>query len=142
MHIAVFALKRLEKTRIVCEVTLSSLAKSSPPFFPVKLQENLRMGNSILAGFSVKDLQPPPPPPPHTHRHLAHPFKFSSVSQSCPPLCDPIDFSTPGLPLHYQLLDLAQTHFHQVSDTIQPSYPLSFPSPSAFNFSQHQGLFQ
>ena len=57
-------------------------------------------------------------------------------------LCDPMDCSTPGLPVHHQLLELAQTHVHQVSDAIQPSHPLSTPSPPAFNFSQHQGLFQ
>ena len=57
-------------------------------------------------------------------------------------LCDPMDCSTPGLPVHHQLLELAQTNVHQVSDAIQPSHPLSTPSPPAFNFSQHQGLFQ
>ena len=67
--------------------------------------------------------------------------KFSSVAQWCPALCDPMDCSTPGLPVHYQLLELAQTHVHWVSDAIQPSHPLSFPS-SAFNFSQRQDLFQ
>ena len=67
--------------------------------------------------------------------------QFSSVTQSCPTLCDPIDCSTPGLPVHHQLLELAQTHVHRVSDAIQPSHPLSSPSP-AFNLSQHQGLFK
>ena len=68
--------------------------------------------------------------------------QFSSVAQSCPTLCDPMDCSMPGLPVHHQLLELAQTHVHQVSDAIQPSYPLSSPSPPAFNRSQHQSLFQ
>ena len=68
--------------------------------------------------------------------------QFSSVAQSCVTLCDPMDFSMPYFPVHHQLLELAQTHAHWVSDTIQPSHPLSFPSPPAFNFSQHQGLFQ
>ena len=67
---------------------------------------------------------------------------FSSVTQLCPTLCDPLDCSTPGFRVLYQLLDLAQTHVHQVSDAIQPSHPLSSPSPPAFNLSQHQGLFQ
>ena len=67
--------------------------------------------------------------------------QFSSVTQSCPTLCDPIDCSTPGLPVHHHLLELAQTHVHRVSDAIQPSHPLSSPSP-AFNLSQHQGLFK
>ena len=68
--------------------------------------------------------------------------QFNSVAQSCPTPCDPTDCSTPGLPVHHQLLELAQTHVHQVGDVIQPSHPLSFPSPPAFNLFQHQGLFQ
>ena len=68
--------------------------------------------------------------------------QFSSVAQLCLTLCDPMDCSTSGLPVHHQLPELAQTHVHRVSDAIQPSHPLSAPSPPAFNFSQHQGLFQ
>ena len=67
---------------------------------------------------------------------------LSSVTQLCPILCDPMDCSTPGFPVHHQLSELAQTHFHWVSDAIQPSHPLSSPSPPVFNLSQHQGLFQ
>ena len=67
---------------------------------------------------------------------------FSSVAQSCLTLCDPMDCSMPGLPVHHQLPELAQTHVHWVSDAIQPSHPLSSPSLSAFNLSQHQSLFQ
>ena len=66
--------------------------------------------------------------------------QFSSVAQSCPTLCDPMDCSTPGFPVHHQLLELTQTHVHRVSDAIQPSHPLSAPSPAAFSLSQHQGL--
>ena len=68
--------------------------------------------------------------------------QFSSVAQSCPTLCDPMDCSTPGLPVHHQLPELAQIHVHRASDVIQSSHPLSSPSPPAFNLSQHQGLFQ
>ena len=68
--------------------------------------------------------------------------QFSSFAQSCQTLCDSMDCSTPGLPVHHQLPELAQTHMHQVGDTIQPSRPLSSLSPPAFNLSQHQGLFQ
>ena len=68
--------------------------------------------------------------------------QFSSVTQSCPTLCDPIDCSTPGLPVHHQHLELAQAQVHRVSDAIQPSHPLSSPSPPAFNLSQHQDLIQ
>ena len=66
--------------------------------------------------------------------------QFSSVAQSCPTLCDPMDCSTPGFPVHHQLLELTQTHIHRVGDVIQPSHPLSSPSPPALNLSQHQGL--
>ena len=69
-------------------------------------------------------------------------FQFSSVAQSCLTLCDPMNRSTPGLPVHHQLLEYTQTHVHRVSDAIQPSHPLSSPSPPAPNPSQHQSLFQ
>ena len=65
-----------------------------------------------------------------------------SVAQLCPTLCNPVDCSTPGLPVHHQLPESTQTHIHRVSDAMQPSHPLSSPSPPAFNLSQHQGLFQ
>ena len=68
--------------------------------------------------------------------------QFSSVAQSCLTLCNPMNCSTPGLPVHYQLLQFTQTHVHRVSDAIQPSHPLSSPSPPALNISQHQGLFK
>ena len=68
--------------------------------------------------------------------------QFSSVAQLCPTLCDPVDCSTPGLPVHHQLLEFTQTHVHWVGDAIQPSHPLSSPSPPAFNLSKHQGLFK
>ena len=64
--------------------------------------------------------------------------QFSSVAQSCLTLCDPMDCSTPGFLAHHQLLELVQTHDHQVGDAIQPSHPLSSPSSPAFNLSQHQ----
>ena len=68
--------------------------------------------------------------------------QFSSVAQSCPTLCDPMDCSTPGLPVHHQLLKFTQTHICRVGDAIQPSHPLSSPSPPAVNLSQHQGLLK
>ena len=68
--------------------------------------------------------------------------QFSLVAQSCPTLCDPMNRSTPGLPVHYQLLEFTQTHVHRVGDAIQPSHPLLSPSPPALNLSQHQGLFK
>ena len=83
----------------------------------------------------------------HGLRSLAgyNPFtsiQFSSVTQSCLTLRDPMNHSMPGLPVHHQLPEFTQTHAHQVSDVIQPSHPLSSPSPPAPNPSQHQGLFQ
>ena len=68
--------------------------------------------------------------------------QLSSVAQSCPTLCDPMNRSTPGLPVHHQHPEFTQTHVHRVSDAIQPSHPLSSPFPPAPNPSQHQGLFQ
>ena len=67
--------------------------------------------------------------------------QFSSVAHSCLTLCNPMDCCTPGFPVHHQTLELAQTHFHQVGDAIQPSHPLT-SSPPVFHLSQHQGLFQ
>ena len=83
---------------------------------------------------------------------LSHPYittgktirsdQIRSVAQSCPTLCDPMNRSTPGLPVHHQLPEFTQTHVHRVSDAVQPSHPLSSPSPLAPNPSQHQSLFQ
>ena len=85
----------------------------------------------------------------HCHKYLTsyshQPYdvgQFSSVTHACPALCDWIYWSMPGIPVHHQLPELAQTHVHRVSDAIQPSHPPSSPSPPAFNLSQHQGLFQ
>ena len=83
------------------------------------------------------------------HSYLAHYVlnylefsQFSSVTQSCPTLCNPRDCSTPGFPVYHQFLELTQTHVHHVGDAIQASHPLPSPSPPAFNLSHHQGLFQ
>ena len=97
----------------------------------------------------------PIPPPPTSDKYKSdlffyefvyflkyHSVQFSSVAQSCATLCDPMDCSTPGFPVHHQLPELTQTHIHQVSDAIQLSHPLSSLSPPAFNHSQHLGLFE
>ena len=76
-------------------------------------------------------------------REKSHSFisvQFSSVVQSCPTLCDPMDSSTPGFSVHHQLLEVTQTHVHWVGDIIQPSHPVLSPSLPAFNLAQHQGL--
>ena len=76
-------------------------------------------------------------------RLAIHPSdQIRPVTQSCPTLCDPMNCSTPGFPVHHQLPEFTQTHVHQVSDAIQPSHPLSSPSPLVPNPSQHQSLFQ
>ena len=78
--------------------------------------------------------------------HLNNVYKgtvqFSSVAQSCLTLCNPMDCSMPRLPVHHQLPEFTQTHVHQVGGAIQPSPPLSSPSPHAFVLSQRQGLFK
>ena len=76
-----------------------------------------------------------------TRKNPVNSVQFSSVAQSCPTLCDPMDHTTPGLPVHHQLPEFTQTHVSWVGDAIQPSHPLSSPSP-AFTLSQHQGLFK
>ena len=112
------------------------------------------MSDSLRPHESQEARPPCPSPTPGIHCQETHLFpwtqgsswnsssvQFSSVAQSCPTLCDPMDCSTPGLPAHNQLPELAQIHVHWVSDAIQPSYPLLSLSPPAFNLYQHQGLF-
>ena len=91
---------------------------------------------SLQASFHAVELYAPT----HTHTPPCR-LRFSSVAQSCPTLFDPMNHSTPGLPIHHQLPEFTQTHVHWDSDAIQPSHPLSSASPLALNLSQHQGLF-
>ena len=79
---------------------------------------------------------------PTWETHNLYSVQFSSVTQSCPTLCDSMNHITPGLPVHHQLPEFTQTHVHQIGDAIQPSHPLSSPSLPAPNPSQHQDLFQ
>ena len=74
------------------------------------------------------------------HEYAIRSDQIRSVAQSCPTLCNPMNRSTPGLPVHHQLPEFTETHVHRVSDAIQPSHPLSSPSPLAPNPSQHQSL--
>ena len=76
------------------------------------------------------------------HFPISISIQFSSLPQSCLTLCDPMDCNMPGFSVHCQFPELTQTHVHWVSDAIQSSHPLSSPSSSTFNLSQHQGLFQ
>ena len=75
-------------------------------------------------------------------KYICTQHQFSSVTQSCPTFCDFMDCSTPGFPVHHQIPEIAKIHVHQGCDAIEPSHPLSSPSPSAFNLSQHQSLFK
>ena len=96
------------------------------------------ISQSLLRLMSVKSMMP------SNHLILCRPFssvEFSSVSQSCLTLCNLMDCCMPGFPVHHQLQDPTQTHVHCIGDAIQPSHPLSSPSPT-FTLSQHQGLFQ
>ena len=106
----------------LCSVVLfiSTLFSQTSPDMDIFVQRGLKITHSVL--FSLSSVQ------------------FSSVAQSCPTLCDPMNRSTPGLPVHHHLLEFIQTQVHRVSDTIQPSLPLSSPYPPAPNPSQHQGL--
>ena len=79
---------------------------------------------------------------PHSKETWINRLQFSSVAQSCLTFCDPMNHRMPGLPVHHQLPEFTQTHVHRVSDAIQPSHPLSYPSPPSPNPSQHQSLFQ
>ena len=91
------------------------------------LEKTLMLGNIEGRFFTAEPLEKP-------HSLL---YQIRSVAQSCPTLCDPMNRSTPGLPVHHQLLEFTQTHVRQVGDAIQPSHPLSSPSPPAPNPSQH-----
>ena len=75
------------------------------------------------------------------NEHISTSVQFSSVTQSCPTLCNPMDCSIPGLPVYHQLPEFTQIHGHWVGDAIQPSNPLLVPSPPSLNLSQHQGFF-
>ena len=79
---------------------------------------------------------------PENYDHSIWFHQVSSVYQSCLALCDPMDCSRPGLPVHHQLPEFTQTHVHRVGDAIQPSHPLSSPSLPAFSLSHYQGLFK
>jgi len=98
----------------------------------------------LLMAISSTPPQPSSPTPssPSSASILHLHTQIRSVAQSCPTLWDPMNHSTPGLPVHHQLPEFTQTHVHRVSDVIQPSHPLSTPSPLAPNPSQHQSLFQ
>ena len=117
------AAKSLQSCPTLCDpIDGSPPGSSAHGIFQARVLEWIAIGFSIVI-FSSSD-------------------QIRSVAQSCPTLCDPMNRSTPGLPVHHQLLEFTQTHVHRVSDAIQPSHPLSSPSPPAPNPSRHQSLFQ
>ena len=128
-----------KSTFLFCSLKPSSLLP--PPAKTAKWEKTLVKHSQVdmvvnpssegLISFCIQNFLP--------YKIIASPLSW--VAQLCPTLCNPMDCSTPGFPVHHQLLQPAQTHVHWVSDAIQPS-PLSSPSPPAFNPSQHQGLFQ
>ena len=113
--------------------TLCDPTDGSPPGSPVPGILQARILECVAKPSSWGSSRP---------KDQTHVFSCCLVAQSCPTLCDPMDCSTPGFPGHHQLPELAQTNVHQVGDAIQPSHPLSSPSPPTFNLSQHQGLFK
>ena len=95
-----------------------------------------------LLDCEMEPASPASPPSAGTFFTTEPPVQFSSVAQACLTLCYPMNRSMPGLRVHHQLPEFTQTHVHWVGDAIQPSHPLSSPSPPAFNLSQHQSLFK
>ena len=134
-----------------CPILCNPMNCSTPGFpvhhqLPEAIQSHIhRLGDAIQPSHSLSS---PSPPALNLSQHqglfkwVGSLYQFSSVAQSCPTLCDPMNRSRPDLPVHHQLLESTQTHVHRVSDVIQPSHPLSSPSPPAPNPSQHQSLFQ
>ena len=114
----------------MCKVMPHQSMKGNANRHPLRLIDNYKLYNSRLLFMSSYNW---------VHYNSV---QFSSVTQSCPTLCDPTNHSTPGLPAHHQLPESTQTHVHWVGDAIQPSHPLSSPSLPTFNLSQHQDLFK
>ena len=129
-HLCVLNLKTLKKSRICYSALLNAWELLCPFLEDRRIGDSkaaYKLGIQLIAGIEVdfSGIQC---------------FQLSSVTQLCPTLCNHMDCSMPGFPVHHQHLELAQTHVHRVSDAIQPSYPLFSPSPPAFNLCQHQDL--
>ena len=131
-----------ESTRVILTLGFPcSAPRVSHP--PSGTQDQL--GHIILLAMTKAQESKWPLRQQHLLRHKlrsGNSVQFSSVTQSCPTLYDPMDCSIPGFPVHHQLPEFTQIHVYWVSDAIQPSHPLSSPSPPTFNLSQHQGLFK
>ena len=121
--------------RALQQAVPTALSSSYHPIWPLIPSTSIHSSDTSWNFISPKKC-------PRGLKNEASSHQLISVTQSCPTLCHPMDCSTPGLPVHYQLPGFTQTHVHWVSDAIQPSHPLSSPSLPALNLSQHQGLFQ
>ena len=131
-HIKVHDSLLFFKTWFISETNFSvELVCMDPPIYSSNCWPII-ISKHILLCFNVS----------HLSQTWDYSVQFSSVAQSCPTPCDPMNRRTPGLPVHHQLPEFTQTHVHRVGDAIQPSHPLLSPSPSTPNPSQHQGLFQ
>ena len=134
--VAIMVNKRVQNAVLGCNLKndrMISVCFQGKPFNITVIQVYAPSSNAEEAEWFYEDLQ---------DLELTPKVQFSSVAQSCPTLCDPMNRSTPGLPVHHLLLEFTKTHIHRVSDAIQPSHPLSSPSPPVPNPSQHQSLFQ
>ena len=138
-------LSRLSRVRLCA--TPEMAAHQAPPSLGFSRQEHWSgLPFPFPGDHPHPEIEPCLPHSRKTLNHLSHlgssSVQFSSVAQLCLTLCNPMNCSTPGLPVHYQLPEFTQTHVHRVGDVIQPSHPLLSPSPPAPNPSQHQSLFQ
>ena len=124
------------------EPLAGGLHLADAPTFSSSLYSTRRMGKPRTAQQPLETVKNQTNPPTQGSLHMCAHAQFSSVTQSCLTLCDPMNRSTPGLPVHHQLPEFIQTHVHRVRDAIPPSHPLLSPSPPAPNPSQHQSLFQ
>ena len=127
-----------QQCSLLCENTLAPIFKLRKILRRLYCTTSLSSKKPQSGGRGPKESSPSVVP---VTEHFSS-VQFSSVAQSCPTLCDPMNRSTPGLPVHHQLPEFIQTHVHRIHDAIQPSHPLSSPSPPAPNPSQHQSLFQ
>ena len=129
--------KTESKSWELCFLVFSKRDDVSCKFFFIFCRFRILMQKSwcyklVIPTFILKDFS----------QNLEDIVQFNSVAQSCLALCNPMNCSMPGLPVHHQLLESTQTHVHWVGDAIQPYHPLPSPSPPALNLSQHQGLFK
>ena len=147
-HFLLQGMKVKSLSRVQLFETPRTAAYQAPPPVGFSRQEYWNGCHALLQrifptqGSNPLSLMSPESPADGFFTTSATSVQFSSVAQSCPTLCDPMNRSKPGLPVHQHLPEFTQTHAHRVSDAIQPSHPRSSPSPPSLNPAQHQSLFQ